>query len=587
MRSFSGDVTTPAPRVGPSAQTGTAGAGADIRPKPMIHHILTRMGERSLPTIKDSCTLEEAISHVHKCTAAALVVNKKDQVVGLYTAKDILRFIDKCKLNSDTSDTLNNFNIEKVMKETSRWVHCSPSDSVHRCREIMYQLKIRNLPVIEKGLLLGIVSLKHLSDSTFTAAGSGKKSGLLENLAGRRGFPKGTIITPCRNIQAVLAHEYKYHLSTYEPDSSVISNNSNSHQEDEGQYERGLADIISTTQSVPQCATSITYPPLQASVGSYGLPHPFKTHPKEGQRKGIVAPSVRHHAPGEMATDMTLCEDAFFVTAYPPPKNATHGTALGQASEIGTSIDLPKPGEDSQQLIYLCVADGVGSWRAFGIDPRLYAFTLVENARKVVDDFYAAAFAKQTDYSQAGVSILHPIDVLTQAWERTNHTDQHSHNHGYVRDNADDKGYNNNDNDALCDKSGQEEVKSEQADIEIEKQRDDEQEMVVGSSTICVATIDLIVNQLYYSNIGDSGLIVLRHIDAGVAGYMHSRDNDGSGSRKVNRCGRDSHLRIAYISQQQLKSFNLPYQVGFSNLKENPAVFETPMDADTGKCVHA
>ncbi len=53
-------------------------------------------------------------------------------------------------------------------------------------------------------------------------------------------------------------------------------------------------------------------------------------------------------------------------------------------------------------------------------------------------------------------------------------------------------------------------------------------------------------------------------------------------------------LQIAHISNQQLKSFNLPYQLGYSHLKKHknasytndnseiPASFETPADADTG-----
>ena len=47
---------------------------------------------------------------------------------------------------------------------------------------------------------------------------------------------------------------------------------------------------------------------------------------------------------------------------------------------------------------------------------------------------------------------------------------------------------------------------------------------VMGSSTVCVATIDTIHNQLLYSNIGDCGLMVLRHIDSEVAGYMRYID---------------------------------------------------------------
>lgn len=45
--------------------------------------------------------------------------------------------------------------------------------------------------------------------------------------------------------------------------------------------------------------------------------------------------------------------------------------------------------------------------------------------------------------------------------------------------------------------------------------------------------------------------------------------------------GVEHSLKIAFLSQQQLKSFNLPYQLGFSNLPEAPDCFESPADADT------
>ena len=45
-------------------------------------------------------------------------------------------------------------------------------------------------------------------------------------------------------------------------------------------------------------------------------------------------------------------------------------------------------------------------------------------------------------------------------------------------------------------------------------------EKMTGSSTMCVATVDHKLNQLLYCNVGDCGLIVVRHIDSETAGYM-------------------------------------------------------------------
>ena len=118
-------------------------------------------------------------------------------------------------------------------------------------------------------------------------------------------------------------------------------------------------------------------------------------------------------------------------------------------------------------MVYMCVADGVGSWREFGIDPRLYAFTLVENAKQVVDSFNA----RQTERIAVGKAekVLSPTDIVTKAWEMTNNIDG-------------------------PDRRPEEEV--------------------VGSSTISVASIDLRVNQLYYSNIG-TGLLTVGTLAVG------------------------------------------------------------------------
>ena len=51
--------------------------------------------------------------------------------------------------------------------------------------------------------------------------------------------------------------------------------------------------------------------------------------------------------------------------------------------------------------------------------------------------------------------------------------------------------------------------------------------------------------------------------------------------RQLPRHLRINDLKIAYLSQQQLRSFNLPFQLGFSDLPDTPRSFESPTDADT------
>lgn len=40
---------------------------------------------------------------------------------------------------------------------------------------------------------------------------------------------------------------------------------------------------------------------------------------------------------------------------------------------------------DGPKQLYIGVADGVGSWRQYGVDPRLFSHKLIENAKHVVE----------------------------------------------------------------------------------------------------------------------------------------------------------------------------------------------------------
>lgn len=85
-------------------------------------------------------------------------------------------------------------------------------------------------------------------------------------------------------------------------------------------------------------------------------------------------------------------------------------------------------------------------------------------------------------------------------------------------------------------------------------------EQVMGSCTFCIATLDKKLNQLHYSNVGDGGLMVLRRMAdtaEGTAGYSLNVNSDKKGSRRA-----QGPWRVVYLSQQQMKSFNLPYQLG-------------------------
>ena len=182
--------------------------------------------------------------------------------------------------------------------------------------------------------------------------------------------------------------------------------------------------------------------------------------------------------PSDFATHPDLSEDAHFVSV----------------------VKLPdEKGDKMQEATYLGVADGVGSWREYGVDPRDFSHKLMAECTNILAEATSNAALSARKFRR----MISPAELLAQAYER---------------------------------------VKAEN---------------VIGSTTACVALFDNVRHQLHFSNLGDSGIIVLRHIDSDVAGSL-KRD------REKPRTDRTSDLRVAFVSQQQLRSFNHPFQLGWT-----------------------
>jgi protein phosphatase PTC7 len=219
-----------------------------------------------------------------------------------------------------------------------------------------------------------------------------------------------------------------------------------------------------------QAHLALEQSPLFVNVAISELPHPFKRPEGCGMNR-------RDFGPHDHSVDPDLSEDAHFVA----------------------HVQLPdEKGDNFRDVTYMGVADGVGSWREYGVDPREFSHRLMEECENILTE----AAAKATLGGGKFRRVITPTEILSQAYEKVKAAD------------------------------------------------------VVGSSTACVALFDNLRHQLHFSNLGDSGIIVLRHIDSDVAGSL-KRDRTPRSERK-------SDLRVAFVSQQQLKSFNHPFQLGWT-----------------------
>jgi CBS domain-containing protein len=109
---------------------------------------------RSVWTIGPEEPVLAAIQIMADKHIGALPVMRGDELIGIVSERDYARKV--ILLGRSSSDTP----VWQIM--TSDVVSVSPDELVHRCMEIMTERRIRHLPVLEKGKLIGIISIGDL-----------------------------------------------------------------------------------------------------------------------------------------------------------------------------------------------------------------------------------------------------------------------------------------------------------------------------------------------------------------------------------------------------------------------------------------
>ena len=116
-----------------------------------VKTILSRKG-RNVVTIEPSATLEAAITTLAEDRIGAVVVLGADRrVIGILSERDIVRALaDKGPAGLDIT-------VGEVM--TREVATCTINDSCASIMERMTTGKFRHLPVVEKGKLVGLISI--------------------------------------------------------------------------------------------------------------------------------------------------------------------------------------------------------------------------------------------------------------------------------------------------------------------------------------------------------------------------------------------------------------------------------------------
>jgi CBS domain-containing protein len=119
-----------------------------------IRDLLTTKGSQVL-TIGPDASVLQAVLLMNDNKIGALVVTKSDEVVGMFTERDLLRRVVGEQRDPNTT------RVSEVM--TAEVVCCTPQTSLEEARGAMKNRRIRHLPVIEDGRLCGLISIGDLN----------------------------------------------------------------------------------------------------------------------------------------------------------------------------------------------------------------------------------------------------------------------------------------------------------------------------------------------------------------------------------------------------------------------------------------
>ncbi|MDP2750340.1 MAG: CBS domain-containing protein [Nanoarchaeota archaeon] len=113
-----------------------------------VRDVMTRKVQSVVP---NTC-LQECAEIMAKSNIGSVLVIEKEKLLGLITEKDIVR-----KAVSKGKNPLK-MKVKDIMAK--KLITSDPNEDIHDAMDLMSKNQIRHLPVIEKGKLIGIVTMK-------------------------------------------------------------------------------------------------------------------------------------------------------------------------------------------------------------------------------------------------------------------------------------------------------------------------------------------------------------------------------------------------------------------------------------------
>jgi len=143
-----------------------------------VTQLMNKKSDGTNYTVASTDNVLKALEVMDSANISAVMVTKAGKIIGIFTERDYTR---KGELKGlDAKDTL----VCDLMTEEMLTVE--PETSIDQCMELMQQYKIRHLPVIQNGVMVGMVSMRDVVDIILSERESAIKG--LENYIVSSGF---------------------------------------------------------------------------------------------------------------------------------------------------------------------------------------------------------------------------------------------------------------------------------------------------------------------------------------------------------------------------------------------------------------
>jgi CBS domain-containing protein len=122
-----------------------------------VRKIIDEKSHADIFTIPAEETVMRALEEMSKSNVGALLVTENEKIVGIFTERDYAR--EGELKGKQAKDTL----VREMMSRDL--VMVNPETLLSECAELMYKHHVRHLPIVEKGQVVGVVSIRRLAEA--------------------------------------------------------------------------------------------------------------------------------------------------------------------------------------------------------------------------------------------------------------------------------------------------------------------------------------------------------------------------------------------------------------------------------------